>query len=34
LVSTVRWRPELRPPADPQLGEADAICYAALAVKR
>jgi hypothetical protein len=34
LVSTVRWRPESQPPADPLLSEADAVCYAAVAVKR
>jgi hypothetical protein len=33
LVSTIRWRPELQPPADPQLGDTDAICYAAVAAK-
>lgn len=33
LVSTIRWRPELQPPADPQLSDADAICYAASAAK-
>ena len=34
LVSTIRWRPELQPPADLQLSETDAVCYAAVAVKR
>ena len=33
LVATVHWRPELEPPADPSLGDARAICYAAVAVK-
>ncbi|WP_433304297.1 SAM-dependent methyltransferase [Actinoplanes sp. CA-030573] len=33
LVSTIRWRPELQPPADSQLSEADVICYAVIAVK-
>ncbi len=33
LVSTVSWRPDLEPTADADLSEAEAICYAAVAMK-
>jgi hypothetical protein len=33
IVSTVHWHPDLEPPADPGVTEADAISYVAVAVK-
>lgn len=33
VVSTVHWHPDLEPRADPSVGPAEAISYAALAVK-